>query len=245
MPLLADAPPTAGSPPPRADAPGSPELACPPPVPPRFAPPGGRFVLADVDWEVYEKLADGAGNESLGFTYDAATRELEVEMPQGFFHETVAFRIALLVTAFARERGVRTHGCRTVTLRRRGRGGAEGDESFYVTNVERRPAPRTNLLNLAAGDLPPDLVVEVDVTSPGVSKLPIYARLGVPEVWVWTDDAIVCRRLSDAGEYEVVGDSVELPGFPFAFAAELIRDRPGAADGELQDALVDRLRAAS
>ena len=245
MPLLADAPPTTGSPsPPGADAPDSPGPACPPAAPPRFAPPGGRFVLADVDWDTYEKLADGAGNESLGFTYDAATRELEVEMPQGLLHETVSGAIAVLILAFARERAIRTKTVRTVSLRRRRRGGADGDESFYVTNVDRRPAPGTNLLNLAAGDLPPDLVVEVDVTSPGVSKLPIYARLGVPEVWVWTDDAIVCRRLSDAGEYEVVGDSVELPGFPFAFAADLIRDRPDAADGELQDALVERLRAA-
>ena len=37
--------------------------------------------------------------------------------------------------------------------------------------------------------------------------------------------------------------STELLGFPLAFAAELIRDRPDAADGELQDALVARLGA--
>ena len=120
--------------------------------------------------------------------------------------------------------------------------GADGDEAFYITNFDRRPPWGTNLLNLAAGQVPPDLVVEVDVSNPSVSKLPIYARLSVPEVWVWRDDAIVCRRRNDAGEYEVVVESVELPGFPLAFAAALIRDRPDASDGELQDALVAHLR---
>ena len=32
-------------------------------------------------------------------------------------------------------------------------------------------------------DPPPDLVIEVDITSPSLDRLPIYARLGVPEVW--------------------------------------------------------------
>ena len=230
-----------------------PPLAGPaPPVPPA-APPapaagpadvaGDRFVLCDVAWETYEQLADAPGNAHLRFTYDAVTGDLEVEMPPGFRHETVSFRLGLLVTAYARERGIRVRGCGAVTLRRRRRGGTQGDESFYVSSVDDRPPPTTGILYTARGHRPPDLVVEVDVTSPGVSKLPIYRRLGVKEVWVWTDDAIVCRRLGEDGKYAVTAESGELPGFPLAFAAELIRDHPTADDAALQDLLVERLRA--
>jgi Uma2 family endonuclease len=32
-------------------------------------------------------------------------------------------------------------------------------------------------------DPPPDLVIEVDITSPSLDKFPIYARMGIPEIW--------------------------------------------------------------
>jgi hypothetical protein len=32
-------------------------------------------------------------------------------------------------------------------------------------------------------DPPPDLVLEIDLTSPALDHFPIYARLGVPEIW--------------------------------------------------------------
>ena len=217
------------------------------PVPPGGAafdptpPAGTRFVLEGADWATYVRLADAPGNDRFKFTFDEPTGRLELEVPNGFFHERIAFRIGQLITAFARERGVRTAGAGALSLRRRRRGGADADQCFYVSSFDRLPAPQTNLLDLDR-DPPPDLVVEVDVTSPGVSKLPIYARLGVREVWVWADGELTCRRLNDAGEYETTAESGELPGFPLAFSAELIRDRPDAADGELQDALVAHLR---
>lgn len=224
-------------------------LADPPALaPPRLAsvdstpPPGSRFVLEGVNWTTYVRLADAPGNERFKFTYDEPTGRLEIEMPNGFLHEAMAGALAVLILAFARERGIRTKTTRCLSLRQRRRGGADADESFYVSSFDRLPARDTNVLDLER-DLPPDLVIEVDVTSPGVSKLPIYARLGVKEVWVWADGALTCHRLNDAGEYEATTDSAELPRFPLGFAAELIRERPDAADGELQDALIERLRA--
>ncbi|MFH5804842.1 Uma2 family endonuclease [Alienimonas sp. DA493] len=224
-------------------------LADPPALaPPRLAsvdstpPPGTRFVLEGVNWATYVRLADAPGNDRFKFTFDEPTGRLEIEMPNGFLHESASATLALLVSTFAREFGIRTKASGSLSLRRRRRGGADADESFYISSFDRLPAPRTNLLDLER-DLPPDLVIEVDVTSPGVAKLPIYARLGVKEVWVWAEGALACHRLNDAGEYETASDSGELPGFPLAFAAELLRERPDAADGELQDALIERLRA--
>ena len=196
---------------------------------PDGSPPGTRLVWDAVDWDLYVTLADDPAHARFRFTYDEPTGRLEIEMPHGYLHEMASFLLGLFVATFARERGIRSRGVGSLTLRRCRRGGADGDEAFYISNFDRRPPRGTNLLTLGPDQVPPDLVVEVDVTSPGVPKLPIYARLGVPEVWVWADDAIVCRRLTGTvengtGEYEITPDSVELPGFPLTLAADLIRE---------------------
>ena len=130
-------------------------------------------------------LADGPGNADLKFTFDGPAGLPEIEMPNGYRHESVPRLLCLLMAAFTEERGLDYAPAGSLSLRREDRGrGADSDESFRVSNSDRRPSPGTNLPDLAAGDVLPDLVIETDVTSPGVSKLPIYAALGVLEVWV-------------------------------------------------------------
>jgi hypothetical protein len=60
-------------------------------------------------------------------------------------------------------------------------------------------------------DPPPDLVIEVDITRSSLDKLPIYAALGVPEVWRYTDGAVEIRCLT-ADTYLVSDASRVLPG---------------------------------
>ncbi|MFH5803400.1 Uma2 family endonuclease [Alienimonas sp. DA493] len=206
-------------------------------IPRRLAPP---LVLGGVSWRSYCEMRDDPCNERLRLTYDASSRRLGIAVP-GKRHENVAELLGYLIATFGRMRRLNIIPVGSTTWRRVTVGGAEGDKAFHVG----RPAAELNLdgnvPDLAGSDLPPDLVVEVDVTSSGVEKLPIYAGLGVPEVWVWTDDAIVVHRLTDDG-YETVDGSVELPGFPLAFAAELIAGRADAATYELEEAFAERLR---
>ena len=206
-------------------------------------PPDARLVLGGVDWTTYVRLADAPGNAGFKFAFDEPTGRLEIEMPNGFLHESVSRRINDLLRIFTRERGFRTRAAGGTSLRRPGEGGADGDEAYYIERLDRLTNPTMNVPDLAGGDPPPDLVVEVDVTSPGVSKLPIYARLGVGEVWVWTNGEIVCRRLNDAGIYEVTAESEALPGFPLAFVSRLIREGAATADEELLNAMAIHLRA--
>ncbi len=44
-------------------------------------------------------------------------------------------------------------------------------------------------------DPPPDLLIEVDATSPSLNRLPIYAALGVPEIWIYKDEKVKFLRL--------------------------------------------------
>lgn len=120
------------------------------------------------------------------------------------------------------------------------------DESLYVTRAADAPPLTTGVLDLDDGGVPPDLAMKVDVSSPGVAKLPIYHGLGVSEVWVWdhaTGILTAHRRRESGGWDESTGTSVELPGFPLAAAAGLIAGWDGRDDGELEDAFTARLRA--
>ncbi|MGH9962868.1 MAG: Uma2 family endonuclease, partial [Pyrinomonadaceae bacterium] len=58
--------------------------------------------------------------------------------------------------------------------------GFEADSCFYFRNEARmRGKKRLDLPK----DPPPDLVVEIDITSPSINKPPLFAAFGIPEVW--------------------------------------------------------------
>ena len=76
-----------------------------------------------------------------------------------------------------------------------------------MQNVERIGGKRE--INLAV-DPPPDLVIEVEITSPALSKLFIHARLGVPEIWLTDGQGVRILRLAD-GQYKSSEKSEVLP----------------------------------
>jgi Uma2 family endonuclease len=53
--------------------------------------------------------------------------------------------------------------------------------------------------------------VEVDLPSPSLQKLPLYARIGVPEVWRYDGERMTLYRPA-GGDYEVAEVSAVLPG---------------------------------
>ena len=61
-----------------------------------------------------------------------------------------------------------------------------------------------------AVDPPPDLVIEIDITSPSFSKLPIYAQIGVPEVWRYDGERMTILVL-EGSEYAETTESTVVP----------------------------------
>ena len=85
--------------------------------------------------------------------------------------------------------------------------GFEADQSFYFSPNAAFLRGRKEI-DLAGEDPPPGLVVEVDVSSGAslLDKLPIYARMGVPEVWRYADGrALIFGRRG--GGYEALTES--------------------------------------
>jgi Uma2 family endonuclease len=97
----------------------------------------------------------------------------------------------------------------STTFKREGlRRGFEPDTCFYVSNVERVRGKMQLALEV---DPPPDLVVEIDITHPSLNKLPIYAAVGVPEVWRYDGRALTILKLEGDAYYPHT-ESRALPG---------------------------------
>jgi Uma2 family endonuclease len=79
-------------------------------------------------------------------------------------------------------------------------------------------------------DPPPDLVIEVDVTSSSVPRLPIFAALGIPEVWRIddNDDELQFLHLQPDGTYLPQDHSRAFPAFRVAEAARFLEQGQGA-----------------
>lgn len=176
-------------------------------------------VLSEIDWDMYEKLRGSEGNRNVRMTYNRGILEL---MSPSKLHERVAEILGRFIIAWTEERTIPVQSCGTVTFKRKTLGrGLEPDKCYYIQNESIVRAKDELDLTI---DPPPDLAVEVDVTSSSESRMEIYSSIGVPEIWRWCDDELTVLELSD-GEYAERDDSIALPGFPLKKAVELIASR--------------------
>ena len=110
----------------------------------------------------------------------------------------------------------------SVTLRRRDlRAGLEPDSCYYLGPMAAAMRNRDEL-NLDT-DPAPDLAVEVDIGRRSFSKFPLYAALGIGEVWRFHQNEMVLHRLVD-GEYRVVEESAWLPRLTGARLTQLLAE---------------------
>ena len=211
MTALAEPPPRRRTAPPPVSG-SSAESSSPPPGP---VSPG--TLLRGVSWAMYRAVRDDPGNDGLRMTYDRGSLEVvTISRP----HERLSRLLYSFVTAWCQARGIAWDAAGSLTLRREPAArGLEPDECFFIRGL---PAVCDRDDWDAGRDPPPDLAVEVVLSNPAIDKLPIYADLGVPEVWVWEGGVLTVRRLGGAG-YATVGASEELAGFPLAAAAAGLR----------------------
>ena len=177
--------------------------------------PGSLVTLTGVRWETYESLlADLADPGSPRLTYDRGTLEI---MSPSSPHERANRALALVVEMVAMEWDINLLDFGTTTFRRADlERGFEPDTCFYIDHVAsvsgRRPID-------PAVDPPPDLVMEMEVTTSAIPKLPLFAAMGIPEVWRTTPEGVTILTLRD-GEYVPV---VTSPAFPSLTAEVLTR----------------------
>jgi Uma2 family endonuclease len=186
------------------------------------------LALHGVTWETYCRLRDEPENLHLRMTFDNGRLDL---ISPSKLHERIACLLAQMIVAWTEVKGIDRQSCGTVTFQRAGLArGLEPDQCFYLQN---EPEVRgRDELDLDR-DPPPDLVVEVDITSPSRGRLPLYQALRVPEVWVWRDESLTVFVLSATGVYEARSESDALPGFPLREAEQLVLQRHSMSETDL------------
>ena len=180
-------------------------------------PAGQTVILHGVSWETYASLlADHRDRSAPRFAYDRGELEILSPSPE---HEKLNRGLALLVEVVAEELGIDVYDLGSTTFKREDpERGFEPDSCFYIQNEERiRGKDRIDLEVTP----PPDLVIEIDITSHALDKLPIYARLGVPEVWRYDGRRTAILQLEGAGYIEI-GESMVLPPLPSATLSRFV-----------------------
>lgn len=181
--------------------------------------PEQRVLLRNVAWETYERLREERQERPVPrFFYDRGVLEL---LSPSTEHESISDTIASLIKELAVLMEIDVFNAGSTTYVRRDlSGGFEPDESFYF--ADRAPMVRgKRMIDLDTGDPPPDLVVEVDLTSPSLAKLPVYARLGVREVWRYAEGQLEILGLEESGEgYELLRQSTVLGAGKTTFMAD-------------------------
>jgi tetratricopeptide (TPR) repeat protein len=172
----------------------------------------------DVSWEEFENiLAAMSDNRSSRVAYDRGTLEIMTPLPE---HEGYKEIIGDLIKDLAEELSLEYASFGSTTWKRqKNLAGAEPDNCFYIQN-EHLVRGRLNI-DLSQ-DPPPDLVLEIDITSKSLDRMPIYERLGVPELWRYDKKVLGIYQLQ-AGKYNETDTSLAFPVFPIKEIPSLIK----------------------
>ncbi|MBI5366155.1 MAG: Uma2 family endonuclease [Planctomycetes bacterium] len=166
-----------------------------------------RFLLAAANWSIYGRLLDALDDRHVFVTYDRGRLELMSPSPE---HETHKSLLRRLIETLVLELDIDIRSGGSMTFRREDIDrGLEPDECYWILN---EPRVCDHMDVDLTRDPPPDLAVEIDVTSSSIDRQPIYAALGVPEVWRYDGTRLQVLLLQPDGHYR---DSQRSSSFPF------------------------------
>ncbi|MEW6277223.1 MAG: Uma2 family endonuclease [Candidatus Eremiobacterota bacterium] len=136
-----------------------------------------EFLITSTDWVGYQKIREALWNTGVRITYARGRIQLMAPSPRHGKRKSLA---GMLLEQFMLERGIDFEvGGSTTFQDQAADQGLEPDEcywigSFAATRGQEDEVPR------------PDLVIEVEVSRTAMDRLPLFARMGVPELWRFT-----------------------------------------------------------
>lgn len=158
-----------------------------------------RTVLYNLSWETFEALLRDTGeHRGSRFAYDCGTLEIMTPL---FEHENPKIQFDRLIFSLAEELDIEVISAGSTTLKRKSLAkGIEPDSCYYIQNEAAMRGRET--LNLEI-DPPPDLAVEIDITTSSVNKFNIYAALGVAELWRYDGEVLKFYQLVENQYIEI------------------------------------------
>lgn len=167
-------------------------------------PPGQRVILQDVTWQEFETILDELGDDrGSRLAYDQGLLEIMVPLPE---HEDDKEIIGDLIKALLEELDIEFRSLGSTTFKKSTVQGLEPDQCFYIQNE--RAIRGKKRIDLRV-DPPPDLAIEIDVTSRTHTSL--YEALLVPELWRF-DQGNLQINVLEFGKYKEVLESPNFPG---------------------------------
>jgi Uma2 family endonuclease len=177
-----------------------------------------HLVMHNVSWDYYEQTLKEIGEQHIRVAYLDGVMEFMSPLPD---HEKPKKAIANLLVVLSMECEIEMECLGSTTFRNQKKAaGSEPDECFFLHEVD-------SIKGLKEYDpaihRAPDLWVEVDLFSPSVAREPIYARLGVPELWRYSREQLAIRLLTPDGVYVDSAKSLAFPFLPMTTFADFVR----------------------
>ena len=152
-----------------------------------------RTVLRNISWQTFETLLKETGEDrGSRFAYDCGTLEIMTPL---IGHENPKSNLGNFIIALAEELDIEIKSVGSTTLKRKlTNRGIEPDNCYYIQN---EPAVRGRQELDLETDPPPDLAIEIDITSSSVNKFGIYSALGIPELWRYNGRVLKFYQLAE------------------------------------------------
>lgn len=161
-----------------------------------------RTFLRNISWQLYESLLKEIGDDGKArLSYHRGNLEFMTPLPA---HENYNRQIDRIIIVIAEELDRNHNVFGSMTIKRPDlEAGKEPDSCYYFAN---EPAVRGKTKLDFTQDPPPDLAIEIDITSSSLNQLALYAALGVGEVWRYDGSELIFYQLQSA-KYVVVDRS--------------------------------------
>jgi Uma2 family endonuclease len=169
--------------------------------------PGDELILRFRTWDDYENLlARRQDKAALRIRYNSATQEIRIMSPLPRHGKNTDI-LADLVKALLRYQGKDWEAFTPITLKRAYQQGVEPDYCFYIQNRQRILGKEGIDFEI---DPPPDLVIEVDLTS--TTKAEDYQAIASTELWIYRQSHLLIYQF-DGQQYQESQTSGNFPDF--------------------------------
>jgi Uma2 family endonuclease len=194
---------------------GSMPLTAPRPAEQLAEPGENRFLIRNIDWATYRQISEALNERHFHMSFDGKDLEL---MTISSDHSQLSRILGDFVVVLTEETGSPRKSTGEMTMDRKDlEKGIEADESFYLIN---EPKVRNKQKIDMAVDPPPDLGIEIDLTTDSRRRLGIYAKINVPEIWRYNGQQVTIYQRQSDGQYATAERSQY---FAFLSAADLTR----------------------
>ncbi|MBR8831292.1 MAG: hypothetical protein N5P05_001519 [Chroococcopsis gigantea SAG 12.99] len=152
-----------------------------------------QILFQEISWRQFDNLLANLGEKRAArIAYDNGTLEITSPLAE---HEYYKERISDAIKDAAEILELDCECLGSSTWKRDTKGaGIEPDNCFYFQN---EPLIRGKLVFDLNVDPPPDLALEIDGTNKYLNRFPIYARLGIPEIWCYDSGKLAIYLLID------------------------------------------------